>query len=88
MNDNGVGKSSLFKMDVSKSKFIILRKYNFIREEYALRLGLSTDRQQKIYATIGSGKTVSTAGTTTTAFQFRDDVQPFLSSFIFAKLHA
>jgi hypothetical protein len=47
-------------------------KFNFMREDYALRLGLRIDRHQTRKVTIGSGKAISTAGTATTTFRFQD----------------
>ncbi|KGO46712.1 hypothetical protein PEXP_068820 [Penicillium expansum] len=43
---------------------------NFMREEYALRLGLPISRKSARKVTIGSGKEVTTVGTATVPFRF------------------
>lgn len=56
-------------------------KNNFMSEDYALRLGLSIDREQKSQVKLGSGNTVSTAGIATTSFQFQDESQLYSLTF-------
>ncbi|GIJ89509.1 hypothetical protein Asppvi_008451 [Aspergillus pseudoviridinutans] len=45
-------------------------KKNFMKEEYALRLGLPISRNTSCKVTIGSGKQVTTVGTVTVPFMF------------------
>jgi hypothetical protein len=56
-------------------------KHNFMREDYALELGLSIDCEDKSQVAIGSGKNVSTAGTVKTSFRFQDEPQSYSLTF-------
>ncbi|RYP41530.1 hypothetical protein DL767_000957 [Monosporascus sp. MG133] len=48
-------------------------KKNFIKEEYAVSLGLPVNRDVVCKVTVGSGKTVSTTGAVTAPFRFRGE---------------
>ncbi|KAF2006682.1 hypothetical protein P154DRAFT_413347, partial [Amniculicola lignicola CBS 123094] len=56
-------------------------KSNFMREEYAVRLGLSINRQDTSDVVVGSGKKVTTAGTTETLFRFKDENKSYSLKF-------
>jgi len=55
-------------------------KRNFMKEEYAIRLGLSIDRKDTSDVAIGSGK-VTTTGTARTLFRFKDENQAYPLTF-------
>ncbi|KAF2652006.1 hypothetical protein K491DRAFT_72355 [Lophiostoma macrostomum CBS 122681] len=48
-------------------------KHNFMKEEYALQLGLSINHQDQTEVTIGSGKKVATTGTVQATFRFKNE---------------
>jgi hypothetical protein len=56
-------------------------KHNFMRENYALKLGLTIDCEDKRQVAIGSGKNISTAGTVKTSFRFQDEPQSYSLTF-------
>jgi hypothetical protein len=56
-------------------------RFNFMREDYAHRLGLRIDRHQTHKVMIGSGKTTSTAGTAITTFRFQDESESYPLTF-------
>jgi hypothetical protein len=56
-------------------------KFNFMREDYAHRLGLLIDRHQTHKVIIGSGKTTSTTGTAITTFRFQGESQSYPLTF-------
>jgi hypothetical protein len=56
-------------------------KYSFMNYSYAERLGLPIQRQKVSKITIGSGNLISTAGTVTSRFRFRNE--PEVYSIIF-----
>lgn len=52
-------------------------KHNFIREEYALRLGLQFNRNKFLKIAIGSGKTFTTSGVARTTFRFQKEKETY-----------
>lgn len=48
-------------------------KRNFLRESFAMRLGLAITRSASCLVTVGSGRQVATVGTTTVPFKFRKE---------------
>lgn len=56
-------------------------KLNFMNKDFAQTEGLRIDRTAKTTVTIGSGKSISTLGTTKASFQFQHEKQPYLLKF-------
>jgi hypothetical protein len=56
-------------------------KKNFMRESYAVLLGLMINEEDRIVVTIGSGMELFTTGTVTTPFRFKDEPEVYSLTF-------